>query len=175
MVPTWRLSSIVVPLIILLSLPAGTARTAFPAAPSPTVDRVNSSPFPTSRMKKDRQRKALYNLLGKLPDRHRPLSVVIVSTQETDELITEKLLMDINGLEKVPAYFTRPKHYTGKLPVVLFNHSHFGQYEVGKEEFVQGRKEMQKPPYALALARAGYAGLCLDSKFFWGGKSARSR
>lgn len=115
---------------------------------------------------KPAQRKELYALLGKLPDRHRPITVDVIATQETDELITQKLLLDINGIEKVPAYFTKPKHATGKLPVVLFNHSHFGQYEVGKEEFVRGRPEMQQPPYALALARAGYAGLCLDSWCF---------
>ncbi|WP_332367742.1 dienelactone hydrolase family protein [Spirosoma telluris] len=115
---------------------------------------------------KKKQRKDLYELLGKLPDRQRPITVELISTQETDELITEKLLLDINGLEKAPAYFTKPKNHTGKLPVVLFNHSHFGQYGVGKNEFVLGRPEMQKPPYALALARAGYAGLCIDSWCF---------
>ncbi|GAA4419894.1 alpha/beta hydrolase [Nibrella viscosa] len=115
---------------------------------------------------KKKQRKELYQLLGRLPDRNRPISVKQVSQQETDELITEKLLMDINGLEPVPAYFTRPKNTQGKVPVILFNHSHFGQYHVGKDEYVTGRKEMQTPPYALALARAGYAGLCLDSWCF---------
>ena len=114
---------------------------------------------------KEKQRQELYQLLGKLPDRSRPISVNVLSREEGDEVIVEKLLLDINGLELVPAYFTKPKRAKGKVPVVLFNHSHFGQYEVGKEEFVQGRKEMQSPPYALALARAGYAGLCLDS---WG-------
>lgn len=124
--------------------------------------RTNSNDVP---VRKEKQRKELYQLLGKLPDRRRPISVKVVSRQEGDELIVEKLLLDINGLEPVPAYFTKPKAAKGKVPVVLFNHSHFGQYEVGKEEFVQGRKEMQSPPYALALARAGYAGLCLDA---WG-------
>ena len=111
------------------------------------------------------QRKTLYQLLGRLPDRQRPISVKVVAREETDELITEKLLLDINGLELVPAYFTLPQKAKGKVPVVLFNHSHFGQYTVGKNEFVKGRPEMQSPPYALTLARAGYAGLCLDS---WG-------
>ncbi len=114
---------------------------------------------------KSEQRQTLYKLLGKLPDRNRPISAKILSREETEELIIEKLLLDINGLEMVPAYFTIPKNVKGKVPVVLFNHSHFGQYEVGKNEFVKGRPEMQSPPYALALARAGYAGLCLDS---WG-------
>lgn len=114
---------------------------------------------------KNRQRKQLYQLLGRLPDRHRPISVKLVSREETEEMVVEKLLLDLNGQEEVPAYFTRPKNKAGKLPVVLFNHSHFGQYQVGKNEYLRGRKEMQDPPYALALARAGYAGLCLDS---WG-------
>jgi pimeloyl-ACP methyl ester carboxylesterase len=111
---------------------------------------------------KKARRKELYGLLGRLPDRNRPMSVKLISRDETDEMIIEKLLFDINGKELVPAYFTTPKNSKGKLPVILFNHSHFGQYEVGKNEFVKGRIEMQKPAYALALARAGYAGLCLD-------------
>jgi pimeloyl-ACP methyl ester carboxylesterase len=115
---------------------------------------------------KKKQRHELYQLLGKLPDRDRPITVTTTTTEQTDELIIETLLLDINGLEQVPAYFTKPKNATRPLPVVLFNHSHFGQYEVGKEEFVRGRPEMQSPPYALALARAGYAGLCIDSWCF---------
>jgi hypothetical protein len=114
---------------------------------------------------KKKRREELYQLLGKLPDRHRPISVKVVSREETAELVVEKLLMNLNGIEEVPAYFTKPKNKQGKIPVVLFNHSHFGQYGVGKDEYLRGRKEMQSPPYAVALARAGYAGLCLDS---WG-------
>jgi len=119
-----------------------------------------------SAINKEARRKELYTLLGKLPDRNRPMTVKVISTDETDEMITEKLLLDINGFELAPAYFTKPKNSKGKVPVILFNHSHFGEYEVGKEEFVKGRKEMQKPPYALALARAGYAGLCIDGWAF---------
>ncbi len=126
---------------------------------------MENLPEPARQKSKVKQRKALYQLLGKLPDRHRPISARLVACEETDELIIEKLLLDLNGLEPVPAYFTKPKNATGKIPVVLFNHSHFGQYEVGKNEFVKGRPEMQAPAYALALGRAGYAGLCIDS---WG-------
>ena len=76
---------------------------------------------------KEMKRKTLYNLLGKLPDRQRPISVKVLSREETDELVIEKLLLDINGIELVPAYFTKPKNSNGRIPVVLFNHSHFGQ------------------------------------------------
>lgn len=125
--------------------------------------KTNNSMLPVD---KEARRQELYSVLGKLPERHRPMSVKLISREETDEMITEKLLFDFNGFELVPAYFTKPKNSKGKIPVILFNHSHFGQYEVGKEEFVKGRKEMQKPPYAVALARAGYAGLCIDSWAF---------
>jgi hypothetical protein len=125
---------------------------------------TNPQPMPVDN--KETQRARLYQLLGKLPDRNRPITVTLDATQETDELVIEKLSLDLNGLEPVPAYFTKPRYHMDKLPVVLYNHAHFGQYEVGKEEFIQGRPEMQSPPYALALARAGYAGLCIDSWCF---------
>jgi dienelactone hydrolase len=137
-----------------------------PQPPVMTAPTKLLKPTPaTLAASKKKQRAELYQLLGKLPGRHRPIAVKVISREETDEMIIEKLLLDINGLELVPAYFTKPRNSAGKVPVVLFNHAHFGQYQVGKDEFLYGRKEMQRPAYALALARAGYAGLCLDS---WG-------
>ncbi len=128
-------------------------------------NRPTMTDIPNEITDKNVLRKELYALLGRLPDRDRPITVETISSEEVDGVIIEKLLFDINGMELVPAYFSKPKNATGKLPVVLFNHSHFGQYDVGKNEFVHGRKEMQSPPYAIALAKEGYAGLCLDS---WG-------
>lgn len=116
-------------------------------------------------MSKQTMRDSLYKLLGQLPERDRPVKATLISTEEKNGIIIEKLLLDLNGLEMVPAFFTRPAGAAGKLPVVLFNHSHFGQYTVGKNEFTLGRKEMQSPPYAEALAKMGYAGLCIDT---WG-------
>lgn len=134
---------------------------------SPGNTGENAKPIAVeARDNKNERRKELYGLLGKLPDRDRPISVKLLSTEDHGEMITEKLLLDINGFEQVPAYFTKPKNSKGKIPAVLFNHSHFGQYEVGKNEFTQGRKEMQRPSYALELARAGYAGLCIDNWAF---------
>ena len=61
---------------------------------------------------KEKRREELYQLMGRLPDRDRPISVEVISWEETDEMVVEKLLMDINGLELVPAYFSRPKNVT---------------------------------------------------------------
>jgi hypothetical protein len=134
---------------------------------SPTMKTSHSA----DSKKKERDR--LYHLLGKLPERNRPISAKLISTEEKDGVVIETMLFDFNGIESVPAYFTKPKNSTGKIPVVLFNHSHFGQYQVGKDEFLYGRKEMQTPPYAFALAKMGYAGLCIDSWAF-GKRQGRS-
>jgi dienelactone hydrolase len=128
-------------------------------------------PSTNKTVKSDRQK--LYSLLGRLPERDRPIKVQLVSREETNDLIIERLILDLNGIEQVPAYFTKPKNASGKVPVVLFNHSHFGQYNVGKDEYLFGRKEMQSPPYAVALAREGYAGLCIDAWAF-GKRAGRS-
>lgn len=117
-------------------------------------------------------RKKLYSLLGRLPDRNRPVTAFRDSVTERDGIIIEKWWLDLNGLEKVPAYFVKPAGAKGRLPVVLFNHSHFGQYKVGKNELILGRKEMQDPPYAIALARLGIASFCIDA---WGFGERSSR
>jgi dienelactone hydrolase len=74
----------------------------------------------------------------------------------------EKLTLDLNGIEGVPAYFLRPPGAAGKLPVVLFNHAHGGEYDIGKEEVISGRGGQQKPPWGEALVREGYCVLCID-------------
>jgi hypothetical protein len=114
---------------------------------------------------REQRRAELLGLLGRLPQNLPPPVAELLSREERDGMVIEKLVLDLNGMEKVPAWFTKPACGEGPYPVVLFNHSHFGQYEVGKNEFLYGRKEMQSPPYAEALARMGVAGLCIDD---WG-------
>ncbi|HET9744942.1 MAG TPA: hypothetical protein VFP97_04455 [Chitinophagaceae bacterium] len=46
--------------------------------------RADKGMSPTN---KETRREELYALLGKLPDRHRPMSVKLISIEETDEMI----------------------------------------------------------------------------------------
>jgi hypothetical protein len=39
----------------------------------------------------------------------------------------------------------------GRLPAVVFNHSHGGGYTIGKKELVEGRSYLQPTPYAMEL------------------------
>ena len=80
----------------------------------------------------EERREQLYHLLGDLPDRHHPISVSTVSQEDRESYVLEKLMLDLNGIEPVPAYFIKPKEPgPGKLPVIVYNHSHGGRGEVG--------------------------------------------
>lgn len=112
---------------------------------------------------KETQREKLYALLGKLPERGREIGVRLLDREERRGYVVEKLLLDLNGIEPVPAYLIKPNPPSGSpAPAILYNHAHGGDYELGKEELLVGRDELQAPPYAEVLAARGYAALCID-------------
>lgn len=105
----------------------------------------------------------LYALLGDLPPRDYPISVEVVDDRDRDGYVLETLVLDLNGIEPVPAYFARPLDEVSAAPAVLYNHAHGGAYDIGKGEFVSGRAALQQPPYAKVLTDMGYCALCIDS------------
>lgn len=118
------------------------------------------------------KRHLLYQLLGDLPVRNRPIAAETVSIETTEKYVCEKLRLDLNGEEIVPAYFVKPLDKPGPLPGVLYNHSHGGKYFLGKDELLQGNSYMATPPYAEELTRLGYAVLAIDHWLF-GERSGR--
>jgi pimeloyl-ACP methyl ester carboxylesterase len=112
------------------------------------------------------RRRELYALLGKLPARDRPIRAVKRDEREHDGYVLETWDLDVNGIENVPAYLARPRAATGRLPAVLFNHSHGGGYAIGKTEFIAGREYLQPTPYAKALTDLGCVALCIDHWVF---------
>ncbi len=123
-----------------------------------------------TRMKPDmsaaKRRDELYGMLGDLPPRRRKIAARTVSTEERPAYILEKLELDLNGIEPVPAYFIRPKNLAGRAPCILYNHAHGGDYKLGKDEFLNGRSVLQTPPYAELIASIGWVGLCMDTWVF---------
>jgi hypothetical protein len=112
------------------------------------------------------RRRELYGLLGKLPPRNRKVGAQVVSTEDRGAYTLEKLVLDLNGIESAPACFAKPKNSSGRLPTVLFNHSHGGGYQIGKAEFIDGREYLGKPPYAEFLTSLGFNALCFDAWIF---------
>lgn len=103
----------------------------------------------------------LYALLGDLPPRDHPISATLLDRAERDGYVLETLVLDLNGIEAVPAYFVKPLNAEGRLPCIVYSHAHGGDYELGKTELLTGRKAIVSP-YADALTGQGYAALCID-------------
>jgi dienelactone hydrolase len=114
----------------------------------------------------DGERAELYSLLGDLPDRDGPATARLLGEEDRGAYVLEGLVLDLNGLSPVPAYFARPLAFDPPYPTVLYCHSHGGRYESGKEEFVAGQVYLSDPPYAEEFARRGIAGLCIDHWVF---------
>jgi pimeloyl-ACP methyl ester carboxylesterase len=118
------------------------------------------------------RREELRRLLGDLPTLTAPPKAIKLSTVEREHYLLETLLLDLNGLEEVPAYLARPRNLKEPVPIVLYNHAHGNNYELGKNELIMGRDALCDPPYAEALAGLGFATLCIDH---WGFGERRGR
>ncbi len=122
-------------------------------------------------MTPDERRSQLYQLLGDLPDRGRPIRAERQGEVERPGFVLEKLILDVNGIEPVPAYFLKPKQLSSNAPAILFNHWHGGEYQLGKDEMLRPKAEI--PSWAEAIAAEGWCALCMDMWAF-GERSARS-
>ena len=115
---------------------------------------------------KSQARQLLWSLLGDLPSNDDEITSVKVEETEQADYILEKLVLDLNGIEPVPAYFAKPKGVEGVLPAIIYNHAHGGDYDLGKDELIHGRKALAAPPYAQVLTNLGYSVLCIDTWAF---------
>jgi pimeloyl-ACP methyl ester carboxylesterase len=142
---------------------AGMGGAALAATASPAWSQLPVPPA-TGRIHRDgpARRAELYALMGDLPDRERPIKAEKRDEREADGYVLESWVLDLNGFEPVPALVAKPKALSGRVPAVLFDHSHGGGYTIGKKEFVEGRSYMQPTPYAKALTAEGYVALCID-------------
>lgn len=105
-------------------------------------------------------------LMGDLPCPDQPISCKVLKVEDRDTFYLERLVLDLNGYEPVPALFMRPKGGKGPYPAVLFNHSHGNLFHIGKTELLDGCEYMLKRGYAYDLAERGIAALCIDHMCF---------
>ena len=131
-------------------------------------------------VQQERRRKELWGLLGDLPWNHRPGPAQLVSREDHDGYVLERLVLDLNGQEPVPAVLLIPKKRAERAPGLLFIHWHAGMYDLGKEQLIRGVKA--QPAYAPVLAEKGIVTLAIDSWCFGerkhehdGGKASKMR
>jgi Abhydrolase family len=133
---------------------------SFPNAP--TQQPVASANAFTAHQEK--RRKELWGLLGDLPWQHRPSAPKLVSKEEHEDYTLERLILDLNGVEHVPALLLIPHKRQNPAPGLLYIHWHGGMYDLGKEMLLKGVNVA--PPYAPVCAQKGVVTLAIDSWCF---------
>ncbi len=111
--------------------------------------------------KQELRRKELWGLLGDLPWQHRPGPAKLIKTEKHDGYTLERLLLDLNGEEPVPALLLIPDKRQTPAPGLLYIHWHAGMYELGKEQLLKGVEA--QPAYAPVCAEKGLVTLAIDS------------
>jgi dienelactone hydrolase len=127
----------------------------------PVVSRDAVNEFITYQ---DRRRCELWELLGDLPWSHKPGAARVAEREKHDGYTLERLLLDLNGLEPVPALLLIPSRRQKLAPGLLFIHWHAGEYDLGKEQLLRGTPV--QPAYAPVCAEKGLVTLAIDSWCF---------
>lgn len=112
----------------------------------------------------EQRRKELWGLLGDLPWQHRPGPPKVIKTEKHDGYTLHRLVLDLNGIEPVPALLLIPDKIQKPAPGMLFIHWHGGMYDLGKEQLLVGDKA--QPAYAPVCAEKGLVTLAIDSWCF---------
>jgi len=112
----------------------------------------------------ERRRRELSDLLGDLPWQHMPQPAKLVAKEEHAGYTLERLVLDLNGVEPVPALMLIPHKRPAPAPGLLYIHWHGGMYDLGKEQLLKG-VEVQ-PAYAPMCAQKGIVTLAIDSWCF---------
>jgi hypothetical protein len=110
------------------------------------------------------RRKELWNLLGDLPWDYQPGPVKVLKTEKHDGYTLERLLLDLNGVEPVPALLLVPDKRAARAPGLLYIHWHGGMYDLGKEQLLVG--DDAQPAYVPVCAGKGLVTLAIDSWCF---------
>jgi dienelactone hydrolase len=110
------------------------------------------------------RRGELWGLLGDLPWQHQPAAPQVLSTEKHENYTLQRLVLDLNGVEPVPALLLIPDRRQHPAPGLLFMHWHAGMYDLGKQQLLQG-VEVQ-PAYAPVCAEKGLVTLAIDSWCF---------
>jgi hypothetical protein len=111
------------------------------------------------------RREELWGLLGDLPRNHKPGVPKLLKTEQGHGYTLEYLVLDLNGLEPVPAILLIPEKRQAKAPGMLYIHWHGGQYAGGKHELLNGHPGFMNA-YAPVLAEKGIVTLAIDSWCF---------
>ena len=100
-------------------------------------------------------------MLGDLPWQHQPAKPKVLSTEKHEGYTLERLILDLNGREPVPALLLIPDKRQTPAPGLLYIHWHGGMYGLGKEQLLRGVDA--QPAYAPVCVEKGLVTLAIDT------------
>ena len=112
----------------------------------------------------ERRRKELWGLLGDLPWQHQAAKPKLLSSEKHEGYTLERFILDLNGIESVPALLLIPDKRQTPAPGLLYIHWHGGMYGLGKEQLLRGVEV--EPAYAPVCVEKGLVTLAIDSWCF---------
>ncbi|MEC1522784.1 dienelactone hydrolase family protein [Neobacillus niacini] len=112
----------------------------------------------------EKRRSQLIDLLGERTQSEN-LSAQLISLEKRQGYVLESLMLHLNDIETVPTYFAKPLNAVEPLPTVIFNHSHGGNFEQGKEELLTSSSYLQNPSFLEEIIELGFAVCSID---MWG-------
>jgi hypothetical protein len=128
---------------------------------APTVQPQTGEAFSAFQA---RRRKELWGLLGDLPWDHKPGPASLLKSERHEGYTLERLVLNLNGIEPVPALLLIPDKRQQPAPGLLYIHWHGGMYDLGKEQLLIGADA--QPAYAPVCAEKGIVTLAIDSWCF---------
>jgi Acetyl xylan esterase (AXE1) len=143
---------------------AATISAALPASHALTQLAQSQANDDAFLARQGERRKELWELLGDLPWEHKPGPAKLVSKEEHEDYVLERLVLDLNGMEPVPALLLIPRKRQPRAPGLLYIHWHGGMYDLGKEMLLKGVEVA--PAYAPVCAQKGVVTLAIDSWCF---------
>jgi dienelactone hydrolase len=108
-------------------------------------------------------RDRFWHLLGAAP--RAPLLLLARESEPRDGHVVERLRFDLGEGAAARGVLTRPAGAAGRLPALLYMHSHGGHYDVGAGELLDGQTYLGTP-LGPVFARAGYVTLMLEMPLF---------
>ncbi len=112
------------------------------------------------------RRSALARCLGHFAPTRWSIAARTAEAQASAVFRCERLTLRSTDGSTARAYLTGPSSPWLNLPAMIYCHAHGNRHAIGASELVGGRPALIDPPYAVALAEAGFVALCLDLPCF---------
>jgi dienelactone hydrolase len=109
-------------------------------------------------------RRTLTQLFGAVPPRPRPVAATRIGRREMPDYTREDLVLDDGVGGRIPMALVLPHGARPPWPVILYHHSHWGDYSVGLDEIFEPWPVRETP--ARAFARRGWAVASIDARAF---------